>query len=105
MKKILTQIVIILAFCTTVQADEWLVCDIPVEPVAGYWVSKDGAPAVWIDYQEINGSAALYNVTGIESGTFIASARNEQGRQGEPSDPFVLQAKPLQPGQFRIVLE
>ncbi len=99
----------------TVNAAEWLACDIPAEPPAGYWVTHDAEPTeppVWIDYRVVTDGftgklgAALYNIADMPIGTtFTAVAESDQGRRSDLSLPFVLKAPPSGPGALLIIKE
>ena len=105
----------LLLFVPSVMAEEWLACDIPLEPPKGYWVTHDAEPTEppqWIDYRVITdkftgvSGVALYNVENVADGvTFTAVAENEQGRRSDSSDPFVLTQRPSGPGPLKIILE
>ena len=89
---------------------EWLCCDIPAEPVAGYWVTRNADAPVWIDYQIVTDfytgdqCAALYQ-NPTDGDSFTAVAQNSQGRRSDPSNPYVILPKPSGISGFRVVME
>ena len=89
---------------------EWLCCDIPAEPVTGYWVTRNSDAPVWIDYQIVTDGftgdqcAALFQ-NPADGDTFTAVAQNAQGRRSDPSNPYVILAKPSGTTGHRMVME